>query len=1724
MARVTPPYFFDEFLLPVRRDEPSPRERALGLSLKDLDWLHTLYYATDHARQNAQLRAAPMVVESFTIKGANQPTTALAGVFLMSPSPDGQKAVLYTPYGGMEVFDGRDSAMQELINRINNKSQGNDLFSFLSIDSRKALQADTALSLTHFTIDGAVLEFQEQTILAAQQQNLLALLNELRQTPTLEWMLQTLLGIMARTYFPKLDQRDTRVNCYADAPPGTASQQDQRWVASLTLSETLLQFYLSQAWPSGQTRTFFNPRHVTTGFSPEQLAQDLAHWHSLVEQASGVLSKVLGSLLKTYWNADARDGQSRLAFFAQVMRDTFRTDLLLKRQAGIISSDESQHLLAVLLPNPAVVTNPERLLHIDKVRIHAPYQHHVELAGTLMITDQNAYLYTQPRGLQVLKDQDDLKDTLISMLKAAGHQDELLNFLSREERTVFIGLDPLQISGVPINGNVFATLAADIAVKQLSNLEHALALFRRSDGAVDLAALLDCALDVRSLFDPRLLDLDAEGRWSLNPIASHDGRPSTVKAERAKQELPTLRAIEAALATERANHSTLRHLAAHALNTQLDSNELDLKAEEVNINTYASAAQQFEEREPQVSLNMVEHFLERLTGEAVPVMKGTHLGFYGLRERGGVFRLNSLTPAIFNKVIEQAMVPFVQHDVRTLPGLFLDTHQGKLSQGMLEGLRSEARLRHLSNTLDERSHAIIHTVLEGDSLTRLTRHGLNGFLPDVFSLALHVGAQTDLHALANCFVITERGGTDPQLSGKALLWTPRLGFQPFASVAHLYTTLQQYLAHPDGRMHLLENLPVRQRAPHQAYRLAPLQRIDDHLVNNRQRSYRDYVLDSIDYRLTMGLGARRLQDSLDSLMRQPAPLNLRRAAGIAQSIIQQEALPAWLGMAAPLEQRLHAELLEQYRLSAPDEQDYLHGIPPLREHVVGALATLLNARFASAVVNPEHVLISARQTLSSPIQTLVDLAMCHLPDFSAGDVQPRSSTAVALPAALDSSAVEQLVRQLDLKSVYRDWFDTHLNADTEDARQRRALFCRQLPWQLLCHAHEERLEERLSSSAWSLIQQIFDMPDALARDTVSGVTAMIRPLELIATPGATAAPATGLYLISPQAGASGPLVLYTPYRPKQALQEYVSEDDLLHELGNPGALQDWVLRHLDSAHQATYRNLWQRPTRSGPSELRFGTSPVRGNILLRLFNDNRVMLGKMLESQFDAEGQAQWERFTGMVGKGIPNAVQFMAGKLAYPLVVWRSYQLFKDSAEHLQQHQWGAALKAFARGVASLASLRKELDKLLDSPVLSASQPTVDEWLNTPPPAAATLATMDLTQPLRTGLQVFEDHSVALSDLEKSALSHVFKHAATGRFYVPVEGKVYPVKRAGERWRLDRSPHEGPYVQRNAQDKWVLDLDRHHPRFGKSISRFAMRVNTRLAEREAINIEAVGMAQIGALSSWKAQCINEALNVATYYTVNCKRNLLKFADTRDPASRLGRFFNELFGLHTVTAEQVTRIEKRIDEVLNELVDHTLTNPDSMRFVTGTSRWGSEDTYGFTLPADSEKKIYLVDRFFDPMVDVYQNRLSTPFDLSAHARAATLIHEITHLSSDTEDIAYLDSMRPFHDLINVDIQGAQTLSSDLSELRRSALSTLTPDVMLFKAWDAYSQSWEDLGDRHLTRPVKERVLKLTGAKTLDDARKIFMSNEDKRMDIILANADSVTYLITQLGRELDKGA
>ncbi|MGA9704170.1 dermonecrotic toxin domain-containing protein [Pseudomonas sp.] len=1616
MATVTPPYYFDEFLSPARRSEPSPRERALGFTVKDLDWLHTLFYATDVARRQSTVRGHPMLVERLQVNPAGQPALPLAGVFMISATPDGAKAVLYTPYGGLEVFGSHAALLKEVARRLKQPGQRAELLQFLSIAERGALPPTVPLTVTTAVIQGAVMEDQEQSILVGQQKNLATMLDELRKLPSLRDMLDTLLGIMARSYFPDLNQADTRVNTFRRGAPG----EDSQWVASQPLREVLLRFYVQQSWPVDQTHRFFNPAHDTRRFNQDQLAEDQQRWNSLVEQTSGTFSSLLKSLLQSYWNADVKAGQSRLQFFAQAMRDTFRADLMLKHQQRIVSSGEHQTLRSLFLPDQTARAGAHNPLNVEKVRVHTPFQHYVDLAGTLMLSTTQAYLYTQARGLQVLANLDDLNATLLTLLKTAGHEDELLNFLSLDERNVFVGMDQIQVTGQPVVGDVFQQMLEDILAKQFDNLEYVLGQYRRSAGEVDLGALLDSALDVRNLLDSRLLEHDTDGRWSVRPVSSGNGRPATVLAEKARLHLQRLQTIEAAMAQDRSQY---------------------------------------------------------------PVYAGN-------------------APS-------------------SRPNLLLDANRARLGWGMLQGLSAEAHLRQLRKNLPANVLALLGTALNTEGMTRLTRHGLNGFIPDAFSLALKVGVDTTLHTLANCFVLTERGGNDSVHSGAALLWTPRCGYEAFASIKRLCETLAQRLTDPMARLPLIENLPVSKRVPHQVWQLGPLQRLDGHLLESRQQTYSDCIRDEIDQLSSIRLHAKRFEACMDSLIRRAPPTNLPRAIAIARALVNQQALPVWLGMAKPAQQILHAELLEQYRISAPDERDYLHSITPMRDQVVSSLSALLNARFPGQVVNPDTVMIPGRINLPGNVQSLTDFALRHLPELRAEDIRPRSRTATPLPPALDGNAVVQLVRQLDLKSLYQKQLTLLLKGTTEDARQRRALFCRQLPWQLLQYAHEQTLDNRLSAAAWSLLQQVFDMPDAVARAAVRDATAMVRPLELIATPGATRVKALGCYLIG---AGTGPLILYAPYSPEHLLKEYANAAALLTEFTTPGALQDWLTGQMQAPHQATYRNLLGPPRGSGASDIQLGDSPIEGNVLSRMFQDNSEMLLRMLTCQFSRLGKAQWDAVTRLLGQGIPAVLQFIPGKLAYPLVVWRSYQLFKTSAEDLQQHRWQHALRTFAGGVAELATLRNELDRLLPASPPTEEHATLKQWLEAPAPSAPPLADMQPTAAERTRLQVFEHHDIGLTDLAQIQPSHVYVNGAGTRHFVPLGGKVYPVKQAGQHWRLSKDELLGPYVQRNPQGEWVVDLDRHRPHYGKTLTRYAGKVSTRHAERQSINIEAVGMRDIAGLSSWKAQCINEALNVATYYAVNCKRNLTHFAALREPGSRLGQFFSELFGIVTLTPDQVRRVERRVDEVLDELTNHTLTSPDSQRFVSGTHRYSPQDTFAFVLQDDADKKIYLLDRFFDPGMDVYQNRLSTPFDISAHARATVLIHEITHIKSMTEDLAYLDTMRPFEDLINLNVRGAALLKTDLADLRTTALSTLTPATLLFKTWDEFTQQWQDFGSHRGSTPLKDKVLSITGARTLDDARSVFMSNVDKRIDTILANADSVTYLISQLGRELDAGA
>ncbi len=64
-------------------------------------------------------------------------------------------------------------------------------------------------------------------------------------------------------------------------------------------------------------------------------------------------------------------------------------------------------------------------------------------------------------------------------------------------------------------------------------MEYVLQVFRHSDGAVNVHALFDKALDIRAMISDQLLTLNVQGRWSTRPVLSGNQLPSLVLADKA---------------------------------------------------------------------------------------------------------------------------------------------------------------------------------------------------------------------------------------------------------------------------------------------------------------------------------------------------------------------------------------------------------------------------------------------------------------------------------------------------------------------------------------------------------------------------------------------------------------------------------------------------------------------------------------------------------------------------------------------------------------------------------------------------------------------------------------------------------------------------------------------------------------------------------------------------------------------------------------------------------------------------------------------------------------------------------------------------------------------------------------------------------------------------------------------------------------------------------------
>jgi hypothetical protein len=1568
-----------------------------GLTQKDFEWFSHIKLATQALRDE---QTPPMLAKKILLKIPDLEPVALAGSFLLTATPDDNGLILYTPYAGIKKFATRTALTQHLESQLKAASENDNLLAFMALSQRKAVVDASEIELDFQTIEGDVFEDQRNTLSSHQQLNDRALLDEMKALPSLTSLLEALLSEQLATAFPGLDQSQTQVNFYLATIDENTTR---RWVNSLSLIDAVLLHYRHQRWPSGQSPEFSHPK------KPPAHA-DQAHWDAAVTTISRKLISLLIGQLEGFWAAASADGASRRAFFGRAITDQARVQLLLKREAGIITPEQSQDLHALI----STASRTNESMTVETVRLWEYQANYVELAGSLMVSASHAFLYTPTEGLQVLKDYQDLCDTVLSKFSAAGHEDELYGLLSLDERQRFIGFDRPNVTGEVISGAVFPKLFDAIISKQLQNMEYALQVFRHSDGSMDVHALFDKALDIRSMISERLLTLATDERWTTRPVLSGDQQPSIVLADMAAAFVKTFSDIE----------------------TQINA---DFAAQPV-----ASLA---------------------------------------------------------------------------LQRVYLENMKPRLAHALSVGIRGEASLRVLGATLRDADRAIVETVFNPDKADRQNRLSLKGFRSDAYSLTLECSGQKDVLPLAHCLLLTERGGLDPSHSGRTILWTPAEGLEVFDTISRARLELNRRLLDPRQRLALLENLTPAQRVFHQRYSLGPLRLIEGSVLERVAQSSIEHFLARCEHVRTFDLNDTKKNKALKALTQTSFNTNLRRATSISRAITRQQSLPAWLGMAPIEDQRLHVELLEQYRNSVDEDKDYLHGIKSLESYVHETLKSLLGSRFPGKKLDPKDIKITPDLILVGPAQSLTKFALNHVNIAQGSGFKVSSATPQALPEGLDQSAVRQLLLSLNIAQNYVKQVTDSLSNKAADVESRMLRFVKQLPWQLLQHAHELKLQQRLSDSAFDLLRQVLDMPDAIARSSVEGAHAIARPLELIKTTGATAVKALGLYLIGPGAGKAGPQILYAPYHPGGSpFVEFDNEASVVAALNTPGPLQDMLIRRLPDSEQTLFRNLF-KSTVGRPSEITLASNPIGGNLLTRLFHDNTQLLVQLLASQAHATGQSDWEAVKHLFGSGIERISGLLPGKLAYVQFLWKAYKDALNSAEALQDHHWTTALREFIAGAAQIVSLgRLSLEGWAD-----AAQATGEAIAQpvTSPVIAQPWSQVRSTAPLRTRLQPFET-TVELKDLTKSRTDGTYLETASKKSFAAIAGKVYGVNKIGAVWKIIKGEEEGPVLQAASDKQLVIDPDTHTVHFGKAVSKMHNQFAYAHAAQEVLNIEAKGMEEIRAKHPEKAHMIVQAIDMARFYAFNSLHNLVQLRKLL-PGTRLDTFLKGFFGVSQVDTALIDKIKQAIVPICNALVDPDQDWMNSQRFIVGSNRDPKDNLVAFVLDKDQQRNVHFTERFFDQQLDWYKSCLTQPFDVDSHSQAATLIHEFAHLFSAAVDIAYLEARRPFSDLVSpITAYGAEWKQTQL-DFQRKALSMETPKEELFARWHSGMQSWISLDSIAGSKHIGKAILKLTGSKTMDKAREAFLNVQDSkfRIDVILHNADSIAFLICEMGRQLD---
>lgn len=1680
-----------------------------------------------------------------------RPVHWTGGLILRPEMPPAGDIFLFTVLGQFERFATESALRTALEQQLENPQGNSELLRFCPVDARYLLTRTGRLKLATRRIPAPVLVNVSQAIKdfirGCHEQTLTTLLG----MPTLRSVLDFQLNLVVKrefgwtpTHVHQVQLRSTRVG---------ANPVREGDVITSSLSVAALDFYLQGGFPEHYQREYLGLSSLVATVSSEEIDQRFIRvMGTLCDDLAGHMQEALAFA----WKSLPVPRFGRHDVCAVRMADFFYQQTVQARQDGRITWAQFSQLQRVPVGGPLSGD-----LQAAQLAVFDPYRGVVRLNGMfcLFLVRQNApvFLFTGAQGLQMFETRAHLKTAILAPLRTPDLYEHIARHAALEDHELLAGMLELRLSVENIDTNVFDVCVHSIQKKQASDFGFLLQQFRA--GRISLAAL-DHALDVRGLVDRDLLALSTPERWSSRFVPHGQEltlapRSSGGQADLLSLKLPKIQAQHHLLLRPQPTARTvagarLQSLLAASGHAQLDVQRLLVQVFEQAPHPAAV---------PVRSMALVDALMERVTGYRPLPLNPELIQVVQKSLRDDELKpVKSLAGTKLLTMLDQASSSFVQQLEHHQWAFFYAPYTSSSPEAAVDRLgtlrmmtlRAELRLARLENHLLDTDRAVLGTVL-GYPLSS-QRPALNQFVPDVFGVIVSFNGVVSSMEVTHCLLFTQRGGLESANAGRAVFWSPTRGYEGFASIDNCRVQLEARLMDKALRHDLLAHI----KAAEQARVVTYLDGTQDwkpagqngwfyfeRYDQNFTRQSQDRIINNVlaDARFVCSLAARiplsaqSFENSLhSSLLSARADEALARVIEMARLQLFRASLPGWLKSADAVQQKAYADVLQSYQRSAEAGQSYLHDIPHLAVYSNALLTARLDLDFPTAGLDPEQIEVVIDTYLAAPVpvgstpsflpaatthsvQSLTQFALNGLHRINEGVMFVRRQNGDALPVALNALYVRRLVRELDLGKHYQDLLKAKLAPGNEGVTLRQAQFAEQLAVQVREQALREKLQNPDFDTAWRYISHVIDMPDGVARESLNSEYIIVRPLALIAEPDVDPDRVRGVYLIGPVEAQAGPQILWVTYSQHFTFKVYANDAALLVDLRVNTLLQAEILLRIapyarkvydhggfTEPHLARYADAslnWLLLKAAPPT---LALNPIAGNLFTELYKDNYEGLLEMAAAQTETTAQADWESFKVVMSLIVSSALMFLPARLSIPLVVWQTLDGLRQGVEAARKGEWGESVAEFATILALIASDRSV-------PHLPVERPPPLEL----PAAVQVKAAVRLTAQQRAGLEPFQAHEVALLNLREEALTHVYKHPRTGLLYVPLAGCLYRVQAWRERWRIYiGEASEGPLVKFNDRHLW--ELDPHELLLGGSPMLSAAAA---LADRITHEIQAAGMASIQRRFPDKALMIRDAHAQAVTYLQRCQSALRRLNDASAEHAGHRELIKTFFDVDTLEPHLLNRLNQSIEPMLTQFLHPDLSPLTSSKYVVCRSRF-NDKAVAWVHRWDSHNRLFLSERFFNTLFDTpealsqpYLKPTDPPFAVNDHYRASFMLHEVSHQVLSTEDINYLNPGFPYDDLLDETSAFGNRLQSFNQIIQDSHSPYVLPEH-LFQQFDLDTYTWADIP----SSPGKAKVKEITGVQTLAEARPIFGNDPAKRIELMLANADTVVLLITRLGR------